>query len=391
MQAMKHKYSFFLLPFLAVTLALCFSPSARAADTLIVNMAAEEEADGKQEIHEEDLARERLDELVDEIIESNATKPSVPDQPKASPLQPKPEPKPEQAPKPAPKEPDPFKARTVGSSSPAAYVQAVEGDAWAFHDFSAYRPLELKSPVYPGESVETSPLGAVRIMFLDGSVLEIKEGSHVDIENFAYDPSRPDKGVLALKLAKGAFRIVAGKLARANPNGFTVQGPVSTLMATEAEIGSQITEEQDLHALINGLPIIVRNRSGSVRSVDMQDYALSVRRGLKTLTAPVMLTNAQKGLLYKRRFTNEVGAEQMRDVLSGRNKARQEAAAQAKEVEPKKAEPTAKATKKAVKGGPARLDAMPKVKSQPAPRKRKRLQDMTPAERERFLNKGAGQ
>lgn len=362
---------------------------ACAADTLIVNLPAGEEEQDASEYSETNAsqARDEVESLADRIIKSNSTKKEPIKRQKA---EPKPEPKPKPKPAPEPKQPDPFKARTVRLESPAAYVQAVDGEAWAFHDFSQYRPLALKSPIYSGESVETSPNGAVRIVFLDGSILEIKANGHADVEHYSYSPGGGARNSLALTLNKGAFRMATGRITKSNPNGLTVRGPVSTLVATEGEIASLVTGEHDLHALINGLPIIVRNRSGSVRSVDRQDYALTVRRGLKTLSAPAMLTNEQKALLYEQRFMNEVGWRKMAEVLKGKGEAHQDTEPGTGQIAPKAAKPVVK-SKKPVKGGPVRLKQMPKVKQQPAPKRRKRLQDMTPAERERFLSKGAGQ
>lgn len=78
------------------------------------------------------------------------------------------------------------------------------------------RRLERGDPLFEGEIVETGPGGEARVLFADGSTLNVGSNAAVILDRFVYDAAA-DGGSRAAATAKAALRSLAGAATYAPP------------------------------------------------------------------------------------------------------------------------------------------------------------------------------
>jgi len=195
--------------------------------------------------------------------------------------------------------------------TPAGYVDAVTGEATATHPSLGRRVLGLEDKVYAADIIATGAGAAARIVFLDKSVLEIKESSRVDLASFAFE----EKGqkAMTVKFAVGVFRMITGEIVKANPEGFKVESPLSVIGIRGTEFASKVGGSGELHALFStGTPIVVV-ADGREQRIDRPDYGVDVRPG--AIGAPRPLTEEEKRMFARVAFTRQMDMNRLRLLL----------------------------------------------------------------------------
>jgi hypothetical protein len=111
---------------------------------------------------------------------------------------------------------------------PAGTVEALEGQAEAKAGQDAPRKLAKGAAVFPADVI-TTPTGKdkAKIVFADGSALEIGPESAVAIREFAYDENDKEKSKQSIGLAKGIVRFVTGKVVAQNPDNLKIESPLA--------------------------------------------------------------------------------------------------------------------------------------------------------------------
>ena len=61
----------------------------------------------------------------------------------------------------------------------------------------------------------------VQIQFQDNSYLSQGENSRITIDEYVYDPDKGENSGLLVNMAKGAFRLITGLIAKQNPDKYT--------------------------------------------------------------------------------------------------------------------------------------------------------------------------
>ena len=79
-----------------------------------------------------------------------------------------------------------------------------------------------------GARVTTGPTGRVQVVLLDETVFTIGPNSDMVIDEFVYDPDLSPRKV-SVRVAKGIFRWVTGRVAPKDPAGMKVTLPVGTI------------------------------------------------------------------------------------------------------------------------------------------------------------------
>ena len=88
------------------------------------------------------------------------------------------------------------------------------------------RVLAVGLNIQRNERVITTKVGRAQLLFLDGTALTLGPNSKVVLDRFIYNPHQ-GKETLALNLARGALRLVGGKISKVNP--IRVATPVATV------------------------------------------------------------------------------------------------------------------------------------------------------------------
>jgi hypothetical protein len=101
------------------------------------------------------------------------------------------------------------------------------------------RPLQLDDPVYSGDTVESGPRGVAQIVFPDSSMLYVKPGSRIQIEQYLYNKANPESDGVVVNLLKGGLRALTGAIGKRNPGKVTFKNRMSVIgiRGTAVEIG----------------------------------------------------------------------------------------------------------------------------------------------------------
>ncbi|MDR2892598.1 MAG: FecR family protein [Deltaproteobacteria bacterium] len=116
----------------------------------------------------------------------------------------------------------------------AGNVIAARKQAWADRA-ATQEPLAGKSPVFSGDTLNTSPVGRLNVLFLDDSVLMLAPDSQATITEYIYSESGSVKNALNLDLAKGVTRLISGRITEGDPSAMSVE-------TSEVQVGIRGTE-----------------------------------------------------------------------------------------------------------------------------------------------------
>ena len=85
-----------------------------------------------------------------------------------------------------------------------------------------------------GDGLSTGADSRLQVMLLDESAITLGPDAQITIDEFVYDPANTNTNALSASLAKGAFRLVTGAIARQNPEGtaLTLPNAVLTIRGT---------------------------------------------------------------------------------------------------------------------------------------------------------------
>jgi hypothetical protein len=114
---------------------------------------------------------------------------------------------------------------------------AVSGDVfWSTPD-GRMVPITSGTPIYFGEHIVTRPGGRLQVMLLDETVFIVGPDSDMVIDEFVYDPETSVRKV-TVRLLKGVFRYITGKVVRQKPDNLKIETPVDTvgIRGTDVEL-----------------------------------------------------------------------------------------------------------------------------------------------------------
>lgn len=149
------------------------------------------------------------------------------------------------------------------SPAPAGKVDDLTGQAIAKLGDAAPRSLSKGAAVFAKDVITTkTDADKVRIKFIDDSALDVGPNSVVALAAFSFDEADKTKSSQELRLAKGVFRYVTGKVVAQNPENLKMESPLAVIgirgtttdhwiKSKEKQQGSGVIYEveSELHAL----------------------------------------------------------------------------------------------------------------------------------------------
>jgi hypothetical protein len=89
--------------------------------------------------------------------------------------------------------------------------------------------LSLNAQVEQGDTLMSEKNTYVQIRFIDNSEMIVRPDTTFTIENFAFDPARPDGDNATFSLVKGSLRSTTGLLGKRNKERFSLKTPTGTV------------------------------------------------------------------------------------------------------------------------------------------------------------------
>jgi hypothetical protein len=105
------------------------------------------------------------------------------------------------------------------------------------------------SPVFLGDEVSTDDKGQMQILLLDETIFTIGPNSSIVIDKFVYDPGTED-GEIKVRIVKGIFRFVTGRISKKEPANMAVDLPVGTIGIRGTMIAGEVRGNESLVALL---------------------------------------------------------------------------------------------------------------------------------------------
>lgn len=115
-------------------------------------------------------------------------------------------------------------------------VIQIQGNVFARYN-NVERQLQLKSPVFLNDRIFTKERARVQILLNDDSIISQGEKGELVLDEYTYKPKERDKTSCSLRLIKGFFRIITGKITDLSPDRFTVRSNMATIGIRGCDLG----------------------------------------------------------------------------------------------------------------------------------------------------------
>jgi hypothetical protein len=84
--------------------------------------------------------------------------------------------------------------------------------------------------------------GKAGITFQDNTTVQVNENSRLVIDDFVYDPKKPQAGKLALNMASGTVRYASGAIAKNDPSKVAINTPTATIAVRGTDFTATVDE-----------------------------------------------------------------------------------------------------------------------------------------------------
>lgn len=185
-------------------------------------------------------------------------------------------------------------AAPVYADIPVAQVVWVKGSITAVSQDNKERPLKRSDFVYEHEMIKTDATSTGQIVFTDGGLMSLREGTDFKIDSYKYSKEAPPSGNKFIgDLVKGGFRTVTGAISKDHPENYQVNTPVATIGVRGTQYTVYINPQGGLEVSIEKGAISIKNSKGDAElSVNGALYAIVQSK----LAAPTTTKTPPPGL-----------------------------------------------------------------------------------------------
>jgi hypothetical protein len=110
----------------------------------------------------------------------------------------------------------------------AATVQSLTGAAEMTPQKGAVIPLAVGQRIEPGVSIKTGLNSSVTLRFDDGQMISLAGTTTYSLDEYKFNPQKPEEGSFLSSLVKGGLRAVSGLIGEKNPKDVKFRTPVAT-------------------------------------------------------------------------------------------------------------------------------------------------------------------
>ncbi|HRQ61050.1 MAG TPA: FecR domain-containing protein, partial [Alphaproteobacteria bacterium] len=116
----------------------------------------------------------------------------------------------------------------ASDESPVGGVQEVTGTATVTRVDGTVETIQIGTPIYQGDVIETDAEGAVNIVFIDETSFAVSEDARLAIDEYVFDPST-QTGSTNFSVLKGVFVFTSGMIGREDPDDVQIETPVGSI------------------------------------------------------------------------------------------------------------------------------------------------------------------
>ena len=96
------------------------------------------------------------------------------------------------------------------------------------------------------DTLQTSPDGRLGVILQDGTRISLGPNTELKIDRFVYQPA-DSKFALLLRLGRGVFAYISGKIAQFSPESVTIETPVGVLGLRGTHFAVSLEGSQEEH------------------------------------------------------------------------------------------------------------------------------------------------
>lgn len=193
-------------------------------------------------------------------------------------------------------------------------IISLEGLAKATGVDNRERDLALKAEVFLNDRIVTPVGSKLQIRFSDDTVISQGEKSEMTIDQYIYSPGAKQDVNCSLKMMRGVFRAITGKITEMNPERFKVKTNLATIGIRGCELGFRLQPNREDVYVINLPPghsiimeKIIADEAGKGGVLGAGD------RVLRVVNDGVAVTISASASLVERSFTPAEGRQLMQD------------------------------------------------------------------------------
>jgi hypothetical protein len=169
---------------------------------------------------------------------------------------------------------------TPAASSVVARVELLRGILNATGQGGATRKLVRGGPVHSRDTLSTAPAAYAVLAFRDDSRLTLQGGTRFVVENYRYDPAKPQDNSVVLRLLQGSVRATTGMIGKTTPNAYRVATPTVATVRVSGTGFDLTCDERCANPAADSKPdegLYVLAWDGSVR-LELPSDVVSVKR-----------------------------------------------------------------------------------------------------------------
>ncbi|MFT6152838.1 MAG: hypothetical protein ACJA0E_001530 [Bermanella sp.] len=155
---------------------------------------------------------------------------------------------------------------THAFSAVAGRVILTKGSVIAVSDTGESRVLKRRSEIMSGDIIKTGEVSSIQIRFIDKALMTIKANSEMNIAEYRLESKNENiKEKVFMKLVKGGFRKISGKIGKGDKSAYKIDTPAASIgiRGTNYEV-HQETSGDFVMAVYSG-SITVENEAGSIQ------------------------------------------------------------------------------------------------------------------------------
>ena len=136
-------------------------------------------------------------------------------------------------------------AGTDADTEAIGTVNTISGKAYVIRLDGTRVELDINTPLYSGDILETGSDGAIGVVLADETTLAMGGDGRMVLDEMIYNPGTQE-GSLSLLVLKGIFTIVSGQVSKTDPDAMVIDTPVASIGIRGTQIGLDIADGQNL-------------------------------------------------------------------------------------------------------------------------------------------------
>ncbi|MBT7944065.1 MAG: tandem-95 repeat protein, partial [Alphaproteobacteria bacterium] len=161
-----------------------------------------------------------------------------------------------------------IEAGTDTAAEAIGTINTISGKAFVVRVDGSRVELNIDTPLYAGDILETDPDGAIGVVLADETTLAMGGDGRMVLDEMIYDPGTQE-GSLSLVALKGVYTIVSGMVSKTDPDAMVIDTPVGSIGIRGTQIGLDFADGENLTVVMmreaDGYvgEVFIRNEGGT--------------------------------------------------------------------------------------------------------------------------------